>query len=646
MPVTKTPRRFSSLPFAYALLPLLLLGAGMALAQGEKPRPAGAAPQKRAASDQVAFEMHVKPVLTEFCVGCHGAHKPAGGVNLDKFATVTAIQKDQTTWRKALAQVREQAMPPAGLPQPSSEQRDQLSRWLAETLDNAPESVLPRSPGRVLLHRLSRTEYNNTVRDLLGVDIRPADAFPADAGGGGGFDNNADTLFLPPILMERYLEAAEQVLNAAKPERLYPVRPSQAVPARHAARQTLTRFAARAFRRPAEPAEVNRLLGLYDGAVKRGAAWGPAVKLALKATLVSPNFLYRVEREQKGTGAAHAVGDYELASRLSYFLWATMPDDTLLALAAKKKLSEPAVLDAQVRRMLASPKSKAFSDSFAGQWLRVRNLYGVANPDPKRFPEFTPDLRDAMYAETVTFFDDVVRQNRSLLNLLDAPYTFVNEELARHYGIPGVSGKQMRRVALNDSTGRRGGVLTQAAVLTLTSYPQRTSPVLRGKWVLEEVLGTPPPPPPGVVATLSADDAPKEGLTFRQRLEKHREKPECAGCHSRMDPLGFGLENYDAIGRWREKIGDVAVDASGQMPSGEKFAGPAELKRYLLASRKDTFVRNLSERMLSFALGRGLEPYDLPAARRIAASVEKNGCRSQTLIAEIVKSYPFRYRKE
>lgn len=464
MPVIQTPRRFSSLPFAYAVLPLLLLGAGMALAaQGEKPRPAGSAPQKRAASDQVAFEMHVKPVLTEFCVGCHGANKPAGGVNLEKFATVAAIQKDQTTWRKALAQVREQAMPPAGTPQPSSEQRDQLSRWLAETLDNAPESVLPKNPGRVLLHRLSRTEYNNSVRDLLGVDTRPADAFPADAGGGGGFDNNADTLFLPPILMERYLEAAEQVLNAAKPERVFLVRPSPAVPARQAARQTLTRFVARAFRRPAEPAEVSRLLGLYDGAVKRGAAWEPAVKLALKATLVSPNFLYRVEREQKGTETAHAVGDYELASRLSYFLWASMPDDTLFALAAKKKLGDPAVLDAQVRRMLASPKSKAFSDSFAGQWLRVRGLYGVANPDTKRFPQFTPALRDAMYSETITFFDDVVRQDRSLLNLLDAPYTFVNEDLARHYGISGVSGTGMRRVALNDSTGRRGGVLTQAA---------------------------------------------------------------------------------------------------------------------------------------------------------------------------------------
>jgi hypothetical protein len=293
--------------------------------------------------------------------------------------------------------------------------------------------------------------------------------------------------------------------------------------------------------------------------------------------------------------------------------------------------------------MLASPKSRALADSFAGQWLRVRSLYTVAQPDPGRFPDYSPALRDAMYDETVTFVHDVDKNDRSVLNLLDADYTFLNELLARHYGIEDVSGAQMRRVALKD--GRRGGVLTQASVLTVTSYPRRTSPVLRGKWVLEEILGTPPPPPPPVVGTLSQEDAPKEGLTFRQRLEKHREKPECAGCHARLDPLGFGLENFDAVGRWREAIENTPVDVSGQMPTGEKFTGPQELKRYLLRARKDTFVRNLSERMLSYALGRGLEPHDLPAVRKIAGRVEKNGYRGTTLVEEIVSSYPFQYRK-
>ncbi len=637
-------RKAPRLLLSYLALPaLFVVGAAGLAARSDQEKPAARAQATAvAATEQATFAQHVQPVLNEFCVGCHGANKPAGGVNLQAFTTVAAIQKDQTTWRKALTQVRERTMPPPNMPQPTGEQRDRLTRWLAETLDNAPESVLPKNPGRVLLHRLSRAEYNNTVRDLLGVDTRPADTFPADGGGGGGFDNNADTLFLPPILMERYLDAAGQVLDAAKPERLFVARPSKTRPAREAARAILAQFAPRAFRRPVEVVEVDRLLGLFDKATARGANFEDAVKLALKAVLVSPNFLYRVEREQK-TGMPYPISDHELASRLSYFLWASMPDDTLFALAAKKRLRDPAVLENQVRRMLASPKAAALSDSFAGQWLRVRDLYTVARPDTKRFPEFTPALRDAMYRETITFFDNVVRNDRSVLNLLDAPYTFLNEDLARHYGVSGVSGKKLRRVTL--ANGRRGGVLTQASVLTLTSFPQRTSPVLRGKWVLEEILGTPAPPPPAVVATLPPDDAPKEGLTFRQRLEKHREKPACAGCHSRMDPIGFGLENFDAIGRWRDSIGDVPVDAAGTMATGEKFSGPTELKKYLLAFRKNLFVRNLSERMLAYALGRGLEPADLPAVRKITNKVEQNGYRGATLIAEIVKSYPFQYRK-
>jgi hypothetical protein len=293
--------------------------------------------------------------------------------------------------------------------------------------------------------------------------------------------------------------------------------------------------------------------------------------------------------------------------------------------------------------MLRDPRAAALADGFAGQWLRVRELYASAQPDPKRYPEFTPALREAMYREPVALFDAVARGDRSVLELLDARYTFVNEDLAKLYGIPNVTGPAMRKVPLAD--GRRGGVLTTAAVLTLTSYPQRTSPVLRGKWVLEQVLGTPAPPPPQNVATLPPDDAPKEGLTFRQRLEKHREKPECAGCHSRMDPLGFGLENFDAIGRWRTGIAGAPVDASGVMADGTKFSGPGELKAYLLAHGREDFVRHLTEQMLSYALGRGLGPADAPAVRRITEALEKDGYRSGTLIQGVVDSYPFLYRR-
>ena len=628
---------YSSLRFALPLtLPALLLGATLARGADE-PKLA-----QTPAVDAAAYDRQIKPLLQQYCVGCHGATNPAAGVSLTKYADVAAIQRDQTTWRKVLAQVRGRLMPPARLPQPSMEQRDLLSVWIGHTLASADDSLLPKNPGRVLLHRLSRVEYNNTVRDLFGVSSNPADKFPADGGGGGGFDNNADTLFVPPILMERYLQAATDILAETKPERLFIVRPGKTVPAREAARQILTRYATLGYRRPADATEVERLLRLYDAAAKRNEGFDNSVKFALKAVLVSPNFLFRAEQSRPAQDA-YPLNDYEIANRLSYFLWSSMPDQELFGLAAQKKLHLPVVLDQQIARMLKSPKSHAFADQFAGQWLRARDLYTSAKPDTRRFPSYTPELRDAMYGETIDFFASVVQDDASLLRLLDADYTYVNEDLAKHYGLEGVTGPQMRRVSLSDH--RRGGILTQASILTLTSYPLRTSPVLRGKWVLSEVLGASVPPPPPVVATLSPDDAPKGGITFRQRLEQHRSKPECAGCHARMDPIGFGLENYDATGKWRTEIGGKPVDASGILTTGEKFTGATELKQILLA-QKDEFARNLTEKMLSYALGRGLEPYDLPAVRKITQELAKNDYRSSLLIRGIVKSYPFLYRKE
>jgi mono/diheme cytochrome c family protein len=610
------------------------------VALGEQPV-SEAAPQAPQAA-QATYEQSARPFIQKYCGGCHGPANPKGGVSLTGYADVKALQRDQGAWRKVLEQLREQTMPPRGTPQPKADEREKLVAWLAHTLDTADESLIPKDPGRVLIHRLSRTEYNNTVRDLFGAQSRPADKFPADGGGGGGFDNNADTLFIPPILMERYLEAAGEVLNEAPAARLFFVRPGKTLPAREAARRILAHFATRAFRRPVETAETARLLSLYDQAAKRGEPFEGSVKFALKAVLVSPHFLFRVEKDRPGT-EPYLIGDYELASRLSYFLWASMPDDELFKLAGQKRLRDPQVLDAQIRRMIQSPKSAALADSFAGQWLRVRDLYTAAQPDPRRYPGYTPSLRDAMYRETVEFFSSLLREGASLLHLLDADYTFLNEELAKHYGIEGVKGPEFRKVALGDR--RRGGILTMAGVLTVTSYPQRTSPVLRGKWVLEEVLGTRVPPPPPNAGGLPAEDAPKEGLTFRQRLEKHREKPECSSCHSRMDAVGFGLENFDAVGRWRAELGGQPVDATGVLTTGEKFTGPEELKQYILRSRKQEFARNVAEKMLAYALGRGLEPYDIPTVRRITAALEKDGYRASTLVREIVKSYPFQYRK-
>jgi Protein of unknown function (DUF1592)/Protein of unknown function (DUF1588)/Protein of unknown function (DUF1585)/Protein of unknown function (DUF1587)/Protein of unknown function (DUF1595)/Planctomycete cytochrome C len=597
------------------------------------------------AADAVAhpdpFQQDVRPLLDQYCAKCHGPAKAKAGVNFSSFTNSVSIYHDLKLWEKVAAKVRDQDMPPDGKPQPTAEQRKQMVDWIEKSLKDLDEGRLPKDPGRVLIHRLSKTEYNCTIRDLLGVDSHPADKFPTEGGGGGGFDNNSDTLFIPPILMERYLSAATEVLDAANHDKIFFVKKSVFSSERSTAEKIIEHFAMLGFRRPPEKEEVTRLLGIYDIARKQGEGHEVAVKAALKGILVSPNFLFRIEQDH-ATSAPYQISDYELASRLSYFLWSSMPDAELFQLAAKKQLHEPKTLEAQVRRMLRDPKSKVFYESFASQWLRVRELKTSAQPDQGKFPEYTPALRDAMYQEVVAFFGSIVNEDHSLLDILNANYTYVNADLAELYGIEDIKGNELQRVTLKD--GNRGGVLGMGAVLTLTSYPLRTSPVLRGKWVLEQVLGTPPPPPPPLVQSLPQNDHLKGGLTFRQQLEKHRTDPNCAGCHSKMDPLGFGLENFDAIGRWRTEISDKPVDASGVMPTGEKFEGPVELKKVLL-NRKDDFIRNLTEKMLAYALGRGLDYYDVPTVKEISRKLADNNYRSSILISEIVKSYPFQYRR-
>ncbi len=475
------------------------------------------------------------------------------------------------------------------------------------------------------------------------MDSHPADAFPTDGGGGGGFDNNASTLFIPPILLEKYLEAAEAALAAAKPEKLDLSPPAAGSDERASARERLSGFARRAFRRPVAPAEIDRLLGIYDAARKRGENDADALRLTAKAVLISPYFLFRIEAEQPGATEPCRVSDFELASRLSYFLWSTMPDEALLDLAAEGRLHEPEVIEAQVRRILADEKAHSFAESFASQWLRTKELQGSVAPAPDKFPQYTPALRNAFYGESISFFEALLRENKPLSDCLDCDYTFANETLAKFYGIPDVTGEAMQKVQLADRN--RGGVLGMGGVLALTSYPRRTSPVLRGKWVMEEILGTPPPPPPPMVNTEKVgSDRPRDGLTFRQRMEQHRQDPKCAGCHARMDPLGFGLENFDAIGAWRSAVSDIPVDAAGQLVTGEKFTGPAELKKLLLA-RKDEFIRAFTEKMLAYALGRGLEPTDWWTVHQVTRATVADGCRAQTLLIEITRSFPFQYRR-
>jgi hypothetical protein len=337
-----------------------------------------------------------------------------------------------------------------------------------------------------------------------------------------------------------------------------------------------------------------------------------------------------------------AIGDYEFASRLSYFLWSSMPDEELFTLAANRTLRDPAVLESQVSRMLKSPKSQALVDQFASQWLQIHNLRNAAR-DPAGFPGFDPELRDAMARETLLCFGYVVAQNRSILELLDADYTFLNERLAKHYGISNVAGNQFRKVPLAGNRNR-GGLVTQASILTVTSNPTRTSPVKRGKWILEQILGTPPPPPPPDIPALPDDKKTPLTGTLRQRMEQHRANPSCASCHARLDPLGFGLENFDAIGAWRDRDGDAPIDATGVLPTGESFNGPAELKT-VLKSKSDAFVRNLVEKMTTFATGRGIEPADVCAIDTIVADLAQNQHKFHRLILDIVRSDPFQKRR-
>jgi hypothetical protein len=586
-------------------------------------------------------ERDVRRILDEFCVKCHGAKQAKAGVNLAGFINTTSVYHEPAVWQNVVTKLEGGEMPPEGKPQPSEAQRKNLTRWVRKTLADLEEGRFAPDPGRVLIHRLSKTEYNCTIRDLLGVDTQPADSFPTEGGGGGGFDNNADTLFIPPILMERYLSAATSILDRAPKDRIFFASKHWFNSERSVAAKILQQFALRGFRRPVDSGEVDRLLHIYDRARQQNQNFEAATKLALTGILVSPNFLFRVENDQPNQGP-YRITDYELASRMSYFLWSSMPDEELFRLAAEGHLHDSATLEQQVIRMIRDAKSKVFAESFASQWLRVRELTTAAQPDSHRFPNYTPTLREAMYREVTEFFDSIIREDRSLLEILESDYTFLNSELAALYEIAGVQGNKLQRIKLTDH--QRGGVLGMGAILTLTSYPQRTSPVLRGKWVLEEILGTPPPPPPPLVKSLPPDDAPVDGLSLRRRLEKHREQPECATCHLRMDPLGFGLENYDPIGRWRTRIGNQSVDATGVLPGGEKFEGPAQLKEILLG-RKEDFVRNVTQKMLAYALGRGLEYYDAPAVKRIGEAMAEKQFRSSVLVTEIVKSFPFQFRR-
>ena len=589
------------------------------------------------------FENRVAPFLNAHCVSCHSGEAPEAGIGFDKYTTSSNVQTDYDLWEKVVRLIKDKQMPPADETQPTSEEAvaiiESIQAELA-TFDCSSE----KHPGRVTLRRLNKPEYNNTIRDLVGLDLKLADGFPSDDVG-NGFDNIGDVLTIPPILLEKYLAAAQEVAekvmsdpNARKRVLMHTA--DELDKKVEAARLNLKQFAERAFRRPISEDEERRLFAIMQFAWQQDSSEDEIYQTMIAAVLSNPHFLFRVEADpdENDEDRIRELNAFELASRLSYFLWSSMPDDALFEAAESGRLTQPDGLESEVRRMLADSKSQALVDNFAGQWLQLRDVARLT-PDPELFPEFDDELRSAMRRETELFFAAMIRENRSVLEFLNADFTFVNERLAKHYGMTGISGPEFQQVSLQP--GRRG-ILTHAGILMLTSNPTRTSPVKRGKWVLDNILAEPPPPPPANVPEL------EQGETLgslREQMEQHRANPACSVCHIKMDAIGFGMENFDAVGAWRDRDGRFEVNASGELPGGKKFAGADELMQILVEEKKTEFCRCLAGKLLTYSLGRGLSSFDRCTINDIVRSIEKDDYRFETLVLAIVASDPFTKRE-
>ena len=607
-----------------SVFPLIcLLSSGLvSLPQTDGAEPVSAESPKPSASSADLVSAHVKPLLTKYCFECHSGTKTKAGLDLTKVADDLSIIKDRKLWGRLAEYVEAGDMPPEGRPQPTQAEVEQMTRAIEEVLSNV-DCGRETDPGRVTIRRLNRAEYNNTIRDLVGIDFHPADDFPSDDVG-YGFDNIGDVLTLPPLLMEKYLAAAEAIAEraivltpaGARVGRPCPSRTGGSSSARRlpktrgdCARAILERFASRAYRRPASAGEVGRLIRFVDlaAAERRELRAGHPARRAGGPGLAPVPLPGRARPRPGSSGDEAEAAD---ASRSATSSW---PRGSRISSGAACPTTSCSTLGPRreaARRAIPWSPGPADAPRPEGEGPRRELRRPVApapqpakhvNPDTRQFPGFDDALRAAMLEETELFFEAIMREDRSVLDFLDADYTFVNERLAQHYGIPGVKGDEFRRVTLDD--GRRGGLLTQASILTVTSNPTRTSPVKRGKWILEQILGTPPPPPPPDVPELKDDKDVELTGTLRQRMEQHRANPSCASCHARMDPLGFGFENFDAIGAWRDKDGELPDRRLGHAAvAARSFKGPKELKA-ILKTRDKEFSRCLPEKMLTYALG-------------------------------------------
>ena len=600
----------------------------------------------RKADAEAYFRDRVDPFIRLYCIDCHSNRRPTeAGVNFSPALKSPGHAAFSEQWKKAVARVKAHDMPPEDAGEsPDDDQRQMFVDWLGKI-----KFLSDKDPGPFVIRRLTKTEYGNTLRDLFGVDPAIADALPEDVAGEGYLNS------LSPLQLEQYLSIAEKVLNqilapkGAPPTkvqtRLFGESPAAEADHRAAARRVARRLARKAYRRPPSKSELDVLMRVFDLGQQNGENYAASLRLMLKSMLVSPQFLLITPAEEVRTDVSIVpLDDYQLASRLSYLLWATMPDRELMSLARHGKLREPQTLRSQVRRLLNDPRSRALFDGFGAQWLGLTDIEDKTF-DLSKFPHMNRELRAAMYDEARLFFESVVRENRSVVRFIDSEYTFVNEPLARVYGLgQTIKGSAMRRVRLKDD--HRGGILGMPGVLAGTSFPNRTSPVRRGVWVLEQVLGEHvPPAPPDVPALENQDQQTTQNLTLRKRTELHRTNPVCANCHRLLDPIGFGLENFDAIGRWRDlDDNEEPIDASGELPNGDRFTSPSELKA-VIAGRTDQVSRNLVEKLLAYALCRRLEGFDEIVVDGLMQKIAEDGYRMQTVISEVVTSYPFTHRR-
>ena len=576
------------------------------------------------------FEKEVLPMLETYCFDCHDSATAKGDIDLESALAQKPLVRNRLLWENVAERVKMGDMPPKKKSQPADSDRLKLRAWLAAEIDGFDYAKV-RNPGYVPARRLTREEYNRTIRDLVGLDLRPADDFPMDFSGTSGFSNSANTLFLQTAHLDRYFTSAEGVIDEVRAdEKAWKKMVGNSRDAATAIREMMRR----AYRRPPTHTETKEIIARYEAELEKKKSQDEALANAFKAILVSPNFLLRVENSV-ATAKDQEVSDFDLATRLSYFLWASTPDDELLDAAAAGKLSDSAGLQSQVERMLADPRSLSLGEIFAAEWLSTDDVGPRIRKDPIDNPWCTESLMAAMRAETAHFLHSLVMDNAPVVRLINADYTFLNAELARHYRIGGIEGEKMRRVSLE--TKQRGGIFGHASVLATTSFPDRTSPVVRGKWILDTLLGTPPPPPPPDVPEIDVEGRGRRAATsLRRKLEVHRESARCAGCHSQMDPLGFALESYAEFGQWRG-----GIDDRGTLPSGAKFRGPAGLKLALIDERLDDLGAQVIRKMLAYALGRQLEFYDEATVREIAEKLKPTGYRFGDLVLAITASDPF-----